>query len=95
MKRTHRLLSMVLCAGLLIAPVSGISEEATNEVLRATGSTIEKADLLKEDKLFDITEYGAVSEGDPVANTEAMNAAIEAAAEAGGGTVVVPEIFHS
>ena len=91
MKRTHRLLSMVLCAGLLIAPVSGISEEATNEIPRATGSTIEKADLLKEDKLFDITEYGAVSEGDPVANTEAINAAIEAAAEAGGGTVVVPE----
>ena len=91
MKRTHRLLSLALCMGLLAAPVTGVAEEASQEIPRATGSTIEKADLLKEDKLFDITDYGAVSEGDPVANTQAVNAAIEAAAHAGGGTVVVPE----
>lgn len=62
------------------------------DIAVATGSTVTKESLLKEDEgqLYDITGYGAVSEGDPVKNTEAVNAAIAAAAEAGGGTVVVP-----
>ncbi len=38
---------------------------------------------------FDITEYGAVSNG-KVSNTKAFAAAIEAASNAGGGSVVIP-----
>jgi hypothetical protein len=39
---------------------------------------------------FDITSYGAVSDGPALANQAAINRAIEAAAASGGGTVVVP-----
>lgn len=39
---------------------------------------------------FDITAHGAVPGGPPTANQTAINAAIDAAAAAGGGTVVVP-----
>lgn len=41
------------------------------------------------EKQFLITEYGAVT-GGKVSNTKAFAAAIEAASEAGGGTVVIP-----
>lgn len=90
--RISRLICMALCLCMLLAPLSHASAETT-EIPRATGSTIVKADLLKEGEgqLYDITAYGAVSEGDPVKNTEAINAAIAAAEAAGGGTVVVPE----
>lgn len=40
---------------------------------------------------FDITAYGAVSGGPALANQAAINAAIEAARVAGGGTVLFPE----
>lgn len=56
----------------------------------ATGARIRKADLLKTQEYL-ITDYGASSGGSPVENTKAINRAIEAAAQAGGGTVVVPE----
>jgi hypothetical protein len=39
--------------------------------------------LLDESRLYLITDCGAVSEGDPVQNTKAINAAIHAASEAG------------
>jgi polygalacturonase len=39
---------------------------------------------------FRITDYGAVSGGSAVANQGAINNAIDAAAAAGGGTVVIP-----
>lgn len=39
---------------------------------------------------YDITAYGAVSGGDPVKNTEAVNQAFAQAAQNGGGTVSVP-----
>jgi len=39
--------------------------------------------------LYEITEFGAVGDGETV-NTEAIQAAIDAAYEAGGGTVVIP-----
>lgn len=61
--------------------------EAT--IRQATGATIRAEDLHKE-KQFLITEYGAVRNGNPVQNTEAINRAMLAAAEQGGGTVVVP-----
>lgn len=60
------------------------------EIPRASGSTVDKASLLREDRLYPITDFGAVSDGDPVANTDAINRAIQAASQAGGGTVVVP-----
>ena len=62
----------------------------TLNIPRATGSTVDKSVLLDESRLYLITDFGAVSEGDPVQNTKAINAAIQAASEAGGGTVVVP-----
>lgn len=62
----------------------------TLNIPRATGSTVDKSVLLNESRLYLITDFGAVSEGDPVQNTKAINAAIQAASEAGGGTVVVP-----
>lgn len=91
-RRLCRLLCAALCLSMMLAPMTGASAEAA-QIARATGSTVVKADLLKEGEgqLYDITAYGAVSEGDPVKNTEAINAAIAAAEAAGGGTVVVPE----
>lgn len=58
-------------------------------VRQATGATIQAEDLEKE-RQFYITEYGAIQGGEPVKNTKAINAAIEAAAQVGGGTVVIP-----
>ena len=40
--------------------------------------------------MFDITRFGAVSDGPALRNQQAINAAIDAAAKAGGGTVVIP-----
>ena len=59
----------------------------TLNIPRATGSTVDKSVLLNESRLYLITDFGAVSEGDPIQNTKAINAAIQAASEAGGGTV--------
>lgn len=39
---------------------------------------------------FDITDFGAVSDGPALANQAAINDAIAAAVQAGGGTVVIP-----
>jgi len=39
---------------------------------------------------FDIKAYGAVADGPALANQTAINAAIDAAAAAGGGTVIIP-----
>ena len=63
---------------------------ATLSIPRATGSTVDRAVLLREDRIYPITDFGAVAGGDPVANTNAINQAILAASAAGGGTVVVP-----
>ena len=94
MAKTRKLVSLLLCIALIMTVCLSFAEEAADDhgIVLATGSTVEKADLLKEGdgQLFDITAYGAVSEGDPVQNTAAINAAIEAANQAGGGTVVVP-----
>lgn len=55
----------------------------------ATGSGVKK---LPEPSgpFFDITEFGAATDATPVANQTAINDAIDAAAAAGGGTVVIP-----
>lgn len=41
----------------------------TLNIPRATGSTVDKSVLLDESRLYLITDFGAVSEGDPVQNT--------------------------
>ena len=55
----------------------------------ATGASV-TAKQLKKEKMYRITEFGAVSGGDPAANTEAVNRAVLAASEGAGGTVVIP-----
>jgi polygalacturonase len=40
--------------------------------------------------MYDITSFGAAPDGPALRNQAAINAAIDAAAEAGGGTVVIP-----
>ncbi len=62
-----------------------------SKIPRATGSTVDKSVLLNESRLYVITDFGAVSGGDPVQNTQAINRAIQTASDAGGGTVVVPQ----
>lgn len=60
-------------------------------IQEATGATITLEKLLKEDIKLNITDFGAVAGGAPVANTMAINGAIEAAVAMGGGTVIIPE----
>ena len=62
-----------------------------SKIPRATGSTVDKSVLLNESRVYVITDFGAVSGGDPVQNTQAINRAIQTASDAGGGTVVVPQ----
>lgn len=59
----------------------------------ATGASVTKEDLLKEDVMVSITEYGAEEgyDSDAVKNTDAINKAIADLSAAGGGTVVVPD----
>lgn len=63
----------------------------SSKIPRATGSTVDKSVLLNESRMYVITDFGAVSGGDPVQNTQAINHAIQTANDAGGGTVVVPQ----
>ena len=67
----------------------GSLANANAQIPLATGSGVT---VLPEPKgpFFDITAYGAVSNGPAVANQTAINAAIAAAAAAGGGTVLIP-----
>lgn len=61
-----------------------------HSIPRATGCTITRQDLLKENSKYLITEFGAKVGGNPVTNTVAINNAITTAHENGGGTVVFP-----
>lgn len=78
----------------LAAEAAGAEENcigtSSEDIPRATGSTVDKALLLNEAACYYITDFGAVSGGDAVTNTEAINTALETAYNAGGGTVVVP-----
>ena len=56
---------------------------------RATGSVVCPEDLARP-KVFDVTDFGARTDATPEHNQRAINAAIQAAAEAGGGTVTLP-----
>ena len=57
----------------------------------ATGSSLNRNSFLEYEKnRFDIRDYGAREGGEAVANTKAIDEAIAAASQAGGGCVVVP-----
>jgi polygalacturonase len=62
---------------------------AAQQIRLATGSGVELLPQVRG-PFFDITKYGARTDGPAVANQTAINEAIAAAAAAGGGTVVVP-----
>ena len=59
-------------------------------VPEANGASVRPESLMKE-KFFYITDFGASATASPKANTLFINKAIETAAAAGGGTVVVPK----
>ena len=61
-----------------------------NGIPVATGSSITREDLLKEDNVVSILDYGAAAGGNAVTNTNAINEAIKELSQSGGGTVVVP-----
>ena len=65
-----------------------MSDEQT--VLEADGATVRPETLMKEN-FFYITDFGASATETPKANTLFINKAFEAAAAAGGGTVVIPK----
>ncbi|OMF95318.1 hypothetical protein [Paenibacillus sp. FSL R7-0273] len=60
------------------------------QVTEATGCPFDRTYLLKEERRFDIRDFGAGTDHSPVVNTSAINNAI-LAASLEGGTVVVPE----
>lgn len=62
---------------------------AIQTIKEATGATI-RPEMLKKDKFFPITDFGAAPDAQPLVNTSAFQQAIQAASAAGGGTVVVP-----
>ena len=62
-----------------------------HNIKEATGATITAEELLKENLLYDIRDYGAAEDEEPIENTMAINRAILEAYQIGGGTVVIPK----
>ncbi len=60
------------------------------QVTEATGCPFIGKNLLKEDRKFDIRDFGAGVDKSPMENTKAINNAIQKASE-GGGTVIIPK----
>ncbi len=60
------------------------------QVTEATGCHFNEKYLLKEDRKFDIRDFGAGTDKYPVENTRAINSAIKKASK-GGGTVIIPK----
>jgi polygalacturonase len=94
LNRSRRIFVHLLLAGsaLSIGYLAAQAQPAAhpNDIKLATGSGI---DVLPQPKgpFFNIASYGAVSDGPALKNQAAINAAIDAAAKAGGGTVLIPE----
>ena len=91
-KARSRVFCRALPSALLLCCLSlhGIGVNAAPPAIPlATGSGLS---VLPDAKgpFFDITAFGAVAGGPALANQAAINAAIDAAAAAGGGTVVIP-----
>ncbi len=86
----------VLCAGLANLAVAGMEESSVTARAPEAIAKIEAPFAMPPldrpaipDRTFDVRSFGAV-EGGTVKNTEAIRKAIEAASEAGGGTVLIP-----
>jgi len=84
-------------ASLVLLPNGGVSLAAAQSAAAGTHSPMKIATgsgivTLPSPKgpFFDITAYGAAPGGKALQNQAAINAAIDAAAKAGGGTVVIP-----
>ena len=77
--------------GLGVGPAGAqaVPSSQSPRIRIATGSGILALPQTKG-PLFDIRSYGAISDGPALKNQAAINAAIDAAAKAGGGTVVIP-----
>ncbi len=96
-------INIVLTALILVIPVSGVVAEdgwrsrvgpdAAPETIEPIVAPFDMPQLQRPvfpDRVFDIAEFGAVGDGE-TKNTDAIRAAIEACADAGGGVVRVPE----
>lgn len=59
------------------------------QVTEATGCPFNESYLLKEERKFDIRDFGAATQHSAAANTNAINSAIQKAAQH-GGTVIIP-----
>lgn len=96
-RKTGHLLTSLALAGILAAStfctLTAVAQSASaplaSGVRIATGSGVRALPALKG-PMFDITSFGAVSNGPALKNQAAVNSAIDAAAKAGGGTVVIP-----
>ncbi|MEJ6952246.1 glycoside hydrolase family 28 protein [Natronospora cellulosivora (SeqCode)] len=60
------------------------------EVIEATGCPFNESYLLKEERKYDIRDFGAGEDKSPLENTKAINNAIQKASEE-GGTVIIPK----
>jgi polygalacturonase len=85
-------ISAILAAHGLDVPIVAAQKAPPTQssyVRIATGSGVLALPQARK-PMFDILSFGAVSEGPALKNQVAINAAIDAAAKAGGGTVVIP-----
>ena len=80
--KTLRTINRLLCISLFFAAISIAAENAQSTYVPPTLPTI-------PDKLFNIKDYGAVNDN-VTDNTKAIQDAINAAANAGGGKVIIP-----
>lgn len=92
---TTSALALLIAGGLAACGGSGSDDPrpsappAAPDIPLATGSGVTKLPEA-QGPFFDIRTYGAVAGGSAITNQAAINSAIDAAATAGGGTVVIP-----
>jgi len=87
---TSLVVALILVASsLVIVAAQSAPPPQTVGIRIATGSGVLALPQVKG-PMFDITSFGAASDGPALKNQQAINAAIDAAAKAGGGTVVIP-----
>jgi len=88
--RTSLVVALILgVSGLVVVTAQSAPPPQTAGIRIATGSGVLALPRVKG-PMFDIRSFGAVSDGLALKNQAAINAAIDAAAKAGGGTVVIP-----
>jgi polygalacturonase len=92
---TARLFKAILFMTIMVVLAGACSSGPGKETAEVSWDTMDE--ILSEivapvfpDAVFDVTEFGAVGDGETL-STEAINSAIIACSEAGGGMVLVPE----